>query len=90
MKICASHQQTITTKYFGPTNQYGARIKAITSSGESLTIGRDYAVDAVADFKRAALTLAKKLKWNSGQDMVGGAVKDGYVFVFMPRGCMCR
>ena len=49
--------QSIRTRYLGPTNTRGARIKATSASGQSATVGRDYEKDVQADERRAAAAL---------------------------------
>ena len=72
--------QAIETKYLGPTNTKGARIKA-SAWGGSVTIGYDYALDAQGNHKAAADALIAKLGW-TGTFAQGGNVKgDGYYFV---------
>ena len=72
--------QVITTKFFGPTNYRGARIKATASEAPgSVTISYSYeSIDK--DHREAAALLAKKLKWTG--EMVEGHTKDGRVYVF--------
>jgi len=71
--------QAITTKYLGATDTLGARIKATSESGESLTISHDYGVD------NAHIPAIKALKDKLGWDgkMVVGGTKTGYVAVFI-------
>lgn len=67
------------TKYLGATNSRGARIKATSGSGLTLTISWDYALDVERNHVAAALALAKKLNWHG--TWVGGGMKEGYAFV---------
>ena len=55
--------QAIVTKYSGPTNHRGARIKATahTGQGGSITVPWDYALDDSANHRGAAIALADKL-----------------------------
>lgn len=61
--------QGIWTKYINATNSKGARIKAIARIADnigpemSLTLSRDYELDAEEDHTRAAQALATKLQW---------------------------
>lgn len=72
--------QAIETKYLGPTNTKGARIKA-TAWADSVTLRYDYALDAQGNHKAAADALIAKLGW-TGTFAQGGNVKgDGYYFV---------
>lgn len=72
--------QAITTKYLGPTNARGSRIKASSESGHSVTASYDHALNPVENHARAAIMLCEKLGWKG--DLVPGGTKDGYVFVF--------
>jgi hypothetical protein len=54
----------IRTKYLGPTDTRGSRIKASTQWRDrniSATVSRDYSVDAEADHKRAIMACIAKL-----------------------------
>lgn len=75
-----SARQAISTKYLGPTNTLGTRIKASSGSGSSVTVPYDYSLDAFANHQAAAEALCKKLKWTG--TLVGGGTADGYCFVF--------
>lgn len=72
--------QTISTKYLNATNTNGARIKAMTTSGESLTAAYNYGKEGADAHAEVAQKLKTKLGWKG--KMHGGAIKDGYVFVF--------
>jgi len=72
--------QTIETKYYGPTNYKGSRIKAMTSSGIKLWTGYDYELTISENHLRAAKLLKEKLLWD--KDMVGGDTNTGMIFVF--------
>jgi hypothetical protein len=56
--------QAITTKYLGPTNHRGSRIKARCNAG-SITIPFDYSLNTEGRHKKAAEALIKKLKWEN-------------------------
>ena len=72
--------QGIETKYFGPSNTKGSRIKASAWAG-SVTIGYDYALDAEDNHANAAMALAKKLGWGGDYVQGGNAKGNGYLFV---------
>jgi len=72
--------QTITTKYLGPTNTKGSRIKA-SCEGGSITVSLDYGVEIEQDYMKAAKALKDKMNWSG--EMIGGHTKDGMVFVFV-------
>ena len=81
--------QAITTKYLGPTNHRGARIKA-TCDGGSLTVSRDYALNGADNHRQVATQLAESLGWLDDRGtltyrLVGGALpkSKGYAFVIL-------
>jgi hypothetical protein len=55
--------QAIETKYLGPTNFRGARIKASAEAG-SITIPWDHALNAEDNHKAAALAFVNKWGWS--------------------------
>ena len=72
--------QAIVTKYSGPTNHRGARIKATahTGQGGSVTVAWDYALDTSANHRAAAVALVEKLKWSDHLDLSeGGSLPAG-------------
>lgn len=74
--------QAIQTRYFGPGNVRGSRIKATCSAG-SLTLSYDDSLSVEKNHETAAIALIAKLEW---QDIVnelhGGQLKNGdYVWV---------
>ena len=73
--------QAITTKYICPTDRKGARIKATNAVGKSLTIGYRHDLSSEAAHRAAAEALASRLDWPGR--LVQGAIKGGYVFVFV-------
>ena len=66
--------QAIQTKYFGPTNVRGSRIKA-TCQARSRIYSWDDALNPSANHTKAAETLAKQLDWKG--KWVGGGLPDG-------------
>lgn len=72
-------RQAITTKFLGPTNTLGARVKATAEAG-SVTIAWDYALGIEANHRAAARQLALKLGW-TGHWHGGGLPGAGFVFV---------
>lgn len=76
----------IETKYLGPTEQRGSRIKAVARGGWErnpkfeLTIGYPYEFTGEAAHAQAAIALAKRLGWTG--KLIPGAITNGYVFVF--------
>lgn len=73
--------QAIVTKYLGPTNKRGARVKATSASGQSLTIPWRSELDEELNHRIAAENLRDKLQWKG--KLVSGELKSGFVFVFV-------
>jgi hypothetical protein len=74
--------QAIQTRYFGPGNVKGSRIKATSGSGISVTVGYDHALNIDANHKAACDALKAKLNWP--EPMIGGSLPCGdraWVFV---------
>jgi hypothetical protein len=72
--------QCIVTKYLGPTNTRGARIKATASGGRySVTIGYPHELSGEAAHWEAARQLISKFGW--AWTYHGGELQTGYVFV---------
>jgi hypothetical protein len=74
--------KAITTKYKGPTDSKGSRIIASDEDGNRAVISYPYELSGEAVYRKAAETLRDKMGW-TGQ-LIGGEIKDGYVFVFAP------
>lgn len=73
--------QIIITKYRGATNHKGARIIVSTSGGKiKKTVSWDYELDADANHREAAKSMAAMLQWD-GEWFQGDDGKSGYVFV---------
>lgn len=70
--------QAITTKYLGPTNHRGSRIKATCDAG-SLTLTWDHSLSAPENHRLAARALVQRLGW--GGKWIGGGTATGYAFV---------
>jgi hypothetical protein len=83
----------IETKYLGPTNYRGSRIKATAldtfhsdAKPKSVTRPYDYADDADVNHWRAAALLCGLVCSASGTiDLHKGATRRGYVWVIVPR-----
>jgi hypothetical protein len=74
----------IQTRYFGPTNTRGARIKATCETG-SITISYPHELSGMACHALAANALVNKLGWTDSHygELLGGQLKNNdYVFVF--------
>ena len=73
--------QAIETRYLGPTNNRGGRIKA-TAWGGSVTVGYNHALNQQENHKAAADALIAKMGWNGTYAQGGNAKGDGgYYFV---------
>ena len=75
--------KAIYTKYMGPTDTKGARIKAFTLEGLSVSIPYPYDLSHEAVHYEAvkALVLKHKLDWDI-RNMRFGDAPSGYVFCF--------
>lgn len=72
--------KAIQTRYHGPTDRSGARIRA-NAGKNSATIPYPYELSGEACHAQAALALCAKLEWKG--DLIGGGLEDGScVFVF--------
>lgn len=75
--------KAITCKYLPPTNTKPSRIKAYDMDNNQVTINYQSADSSSGDtyrvYERAARALCDKMGWNI--EIVGGGIKDGYVFV---------
>ena len=56
--------QAIITKYIGPTDYRGSRVKATCQAG-SVTLNWDDALNSEQNHDAAALALVRKLEWNT-------------------------
>jgi hypothetical protein len=81
-------RQAIETRYFGPTNVKGSRVKAECAAG-SVTIDWASELNVDQNHYRAAWMLIEKLGWNKTSRVTGlkmGQLKRGsYVFVLVER-----
>jgi len=71
--------QTITTKFLQPTNSHGARIKATSSSGISMTRTYEHGMSTEENHEEVAMALAERLEWD--YDFAVGDTPTGFVFV---------
>ena len=79
--------QAIVTKYLGPTEYRGSRVKATAQVG-SLTLSWDYALNSDGNHRAAALALANKYNWLEYSDLSeGGSLPagNGECFVLTPK-----
>lgn len=77
-----TQMQAIQTRYFGPSNVRGSRIKA-TCAATSITVGYDHALNSEKNHEAAAIALIAKMGWQDVVDTLhGGQLKNGdYVLV---------
>lgn len=76
-------RQAIVTKYIGPTDHRGARVKA-TAAALAITVSWDHSLDVSANHTAAARELADKLGW-TGQWCGGGLpLGGGNCYVCIP------
>jgi hypothetical protein len=73
-------RQAISTKYFGPSNVNGSRVKAQAAAG-SITLHWDHSLNPEQNHVQAALALAEKLKWDGCYYAGATHNSSGYVFV---------
>lgn len=76
--------QAIQTRYLGPTNARGARIKATAAAG-SITIDYPHELSGQDCHAKAAQALVERLGWTGDYygRLVGGQLPSGdYAFVF--------
>ena len=74
-------RQAIETKYLGPTDTKGARVRA-SSQARSFTVGYDHRLNPSDNHAGAAVALAGKYGWTGRLVGGGNATGTGYVFVF--------
>lgn len=73
--------KAIRTRYHGPTDFKGSRITAFDEDNNRVTIPYPYELSGEDVHRKAAETLRDKMNWKG--DLIGGSIKDGYVFVFV-------
>lgn len=73
--------QTISTKYLPATNTRGSRIKAMTTSGISKTVGYKYELNTDQNHIEAAKALFNELDWKG--EIAVGATPKGYTFTMI-------
>lgn len=75
--------KAIQTRYLGPTNFRGSRIKAWAEGVGSLTIPYPHELSGEAVHRLAAEALCKRQGWPTA--IVGGGLPNGdYAFCFLP------
>lgn len=73
-------RQAIETKYLGPTNHRGSRIKATAQAG-SVTVSYDDALGIDENHEKACRALMAKYGWSGGVVGGGSASGRGNVYV---------
>lgn len=74
------------TKFLGPTNYRGSRVKAVSAGGKSVTVDWDHAANSGNNHAIAFHTLLEKLGLAvDGDVLVNGGLDDGYVFMVETR-----
>ena len=83
MQIIDTGRCVIVTKYLGPTNFRGGRIKASAKSGRALevTIPYPHELSQPEAHAAAARALCERMNWNPVALHQGYAPMEGYVFV---------
>lgn len=71
-------KQAIITKYLGPTNFRGSRIKAKCYGG-SVTVSYRCELNTDQNHLEAAKALQAKMGWTN--KLIGGSLDNGYVFI---------
>jgi len=67
-------RQAITTKFMGPTDFHGSRVKAYAQAG-TVTLEWKSELDADDNHRAAAHTLANRFNWlDDGSRLVGGGL----------------
>jgi hypothetical protein len=74
--------KAIRTKYHGPTDTRGSRISASDEDGNRVSIPYPHELSGEAAHRAAADALCRKMNWSG--ELIGGALKDGYAFVWVP------
>jgi hypothetical protein len=75
--------KAITTKYHGPTNTKGSKVSAVDGDGNRVRLGWDNTLNGTENHHAAAIALCDKMGWKG--ELIGGAIKVGYVWVFAPK-----
>jgi hypothetical protein len=78
-------RQAIVTKFLGPTDHRGSRIKATAEAG-SITVSWDHGLGVEENHLKAATALAWRFGWlDDGSKLHGGTLpsNDGYAFVMV-------
>ena len=85
MKITHTWLTSITTKYMGPTNKRGSRVKATSANGNSITLSWDCGLGTDDNHDAAAVALCSKMDWPHDLVCGGSANGHGHVYVMLPK-----
>lgn len=78
--------QAIQTRYLGPTNTRGARVKAFSEGfPRGVTVSWDHALDSEANHDVAARAFIRKLEWFGTWVRGGSTDRRGNVYVCLKR-----
>ena len=72
--------KAIKTRYWGPTDTLGARIKADDGDGNRITLPYNHALNVAQTHAEAAVALCQKMGWHG--TLIQGSIPSGYVFVW--------
>ena len=75
MKATYTGRQVIETKYLGPTNFKGARIRVKADAGKAVTVPWDYALNPADNHACACLRFQSVLGWDD--ERVGSSLANG-------------
>lgn len=80
--------RAITTRYVGPTNNRAAYVCASEPEGKRVRVpeGPGLGYSEEQWHLQAAMLLCAKLNWSG--ELIGGGIKGGMVWVFVPKGKM--
>ena len=81
MRVRNSHKIAILTKYLGPTNYRGSRVKAYTEVWH-ITISWNHALNTDENHAAAAVALCKQQGWDDESELLAAWTPTGRVFVF--------
>ena len=76
--------KAIVTKYLGPTDRRGSRIKADDGDGNTATISYPHELSGEAVHFEAVKALCRKMDWKG--TLEPGAIKNGYAWVWCDGG----
>jgi len=75
--------KAITTKFLGPTDTLGSRVKAYDLDGNQATLPWRRELNDVDNHKLAVVALCRRMGWDTPAQLAGGYVKGGMAWVFV-------